>query len=68
VIAVGLVFIIVIRVHLGRWREPLFLLAAVLGEVRIFLGTTLIIDRCRPPIPHLDHAPPHVQVSFLTRR
>jgi undecaprenyl-diphosphatase len=58
VIAVGLVFFIGIRVHLGRWREPLLLLAAVVGEVTMFRGTPLIIDRLRPLVPHLEHAPP----------
>jgi undecaprenyl-diphosphatase len=58
VIAVGLVFFVGMRVHLGRWRESMFLLAALLGEVTIFVCTTLIIDRPRPPVPHLDDAPP----------
>ena len=44
--------------RLGRWRESIFLLAALLGEVTIFVCTTLIIDRPRPPVPHLDDAPP----------
>jgi membrane-associated phospholipid phosphatase len=58
VIGIGLVFFIGMRVHLGRWRESCFLLAAVVGEVLIFVGTTLIIDRHRPAVPHLDSAPP----------
>jgi undecaprenyl-diphosphatase len=58
VIAVGLVFFVAMRIHLHRWRESLFLLAAVAGEVTIFVCTTLVIDRHRPPVPHLDAAPP----------
>lgn len=58
VIAVGLVFFIGMRVHLGRWRESMFLFAAVVGEVSIFVSTTLIINRHRPNVPHLDSAPP----------
>jgi undecaprenyl-diphosphatase len=58
VIAIGLVFFVGIRVRLHRWRESLFLLAAVLGEVTIFICSTLVIDRSRPPVPHLDDAPP----------
>lgn len=58
VIGVGLVFFIGMRVHLGRWRESCFLLAAVAGEVLIFVCTTLVIDRHRPAVPHLDAAPP----------
>ena len=39
-----------------RWREPM--LVAVAGEVAIFLVVTLLVDRQRPPVPHLDKAPP----------
>jgi undecaprenyl-diphosphatase len=58
VIGVGLVFFIGMRLHLGRWRESCFLLAAVAGEVLIFVCTTVVIDRRRPAVPHLDAAPP----------
>ena len=40
VIAVGLVFFVAMRVRLRRWRESMFLLAAVLGEVTIFVCST----------------------------
>jgi membrane-associated phospholipid phosphatase len=58
VVAVGLVFFVGLRVALGRWRESLFLAAALAGEVMIFLGTTVLIDRNRPAVSHLDDAPP----------
>lgn len=58
VIAIGLVFFVVLRLKLHRWRESIFLFAAVVGEVLIFVCTTLIIDRHRPAVPHLDDAPP----------
>jgi membrane-associated phospholipid phosphatase len=58
VIGVGLVFFIGMRIVLGRWRESLFLAVALLGEVTIFVCTTFVIDRSRPPVPHLDGAPP----------
>jgi membrane-associated phospholipid phosphatase len=58
VIAVGVVFFVGLRIALGRWRESLFLAAALAGEVTIFLGTTVLIDRNRPPVAHLDDAPP----------
>ena len=58
VIAVGVVFFVGLRIALGRWRESLFLATALAGEVTIFLGTTVLIDRDRPPVSHLDHAPP----------
>jgi membrane-associated phospholipid phosphatase len=58
VIAVGVVFFVGLRIALGRWRESLFLAAALAGEVTIFLGATVLIDRNRPPVSHLDDAPP----------
>jgi undecaprenyl-diphosphatase len=41
-----------------RWREPLLVAVAVAGEVGIFLLITLLVDRPRPPVRHLDQAPP----------
>jgi membrane-associated phospholipid phosphatase len=41
-----------------RWREPMLVAAAVAGEVTIFLLVTLLVERERPPVPHLDEAPP----------
>jgi membrane-associated phospholipid phosphatase len=41
-----------------RWREPMLVAAAVAGEVAIFLLVTLLVERGRPPVPHLDEAPP----------
>jgi membrane-associated phospholipid phosphatase len=58
VIAIGVVFFILLRLTLHRWRESVFLFAALAGEVLIFVCTTLIIDRHRPAVPHLDDAPP----------
>lgn len=58
VIAVVIVVFIALRLLLGRWRESIFLAVAVIGEVTIFVCTTLIVDRPRPSVPHLDSAPP----------
>lgn len=58
VAAIGLVFFIGMAVHLRRWRESMFLLAALVGEVAIFVCTTLVIHRHRPSVHHLDAAPP----------
>jgi membrane-associated phospholipid phosphatase len=58
VIGVGVVFFIALRMVLGRWRESMFLAAALAGEVTIFVLTALMIDRHRPPVSHLDSAPP----------
>jgi undecaprenyl-diphosphatase len=41
-----------------RWREPMLVAVAVSGEVTIFLLVTLMVGRQRPPVPHLDQAPP----------
>ena len=41
-----------------RWREPMAVAVAVAGEVAIFLVVTLLVDRTRPPVSHLDEAPP----------
>ena len=41
-----------------RWREPMLVAVAVAGEVAIFLVVTLLVDRQRPPVKHLDEAPP----------
>ena len=49
---------VVLRLTLRRWRESLFLGAAVVGEVLIFLVATLLIHRHRPAVPQLDAAPP----------
>lgn len=58
VVAVGLVFFVGLRIGLGRWRESMFMAVALAGEVTIFVATTLVIDRDRPPVSHLDDAPP----------
>lgn len=55
---VGSIVFVAARIVWKRWREPLFLLAAVTGEVVIFLGLTLLVDRNRPKVDHLDIAPP----------
>jgi membrane-associated phospholipid phosphatase len=39
-------------------RLPAFLAVAVVGETALFVLASLVIDRLRPGIPHLDGAPP----------
>jgi membrane-associated phospholipid phosphatase len=39
-------------------RLPLFLALAVTGETLLFLLAEVVLHRVRPPIPHLDAAPP----------
>lgn len=58
VVALGLVAFVLLRWKLGRWRESMFLAISVIGEVTIFVSTTLIVHRPRPSVHRLDGAPP----------
>lgn len=58
VIAVGAAVFVSARLAWKRWRESLFVLAVLVGEVSIFVGVTALVDRNRPPVSHLDAAPP----------
>jgi undecaprenyl-diphosphatase len=58
VIALAILFCVGLRVGLGRWRESWFVAVALAGEACIFGATTLLIDRHRPPVHHLDSSPP----------
>ncbi|MFD9941349.1 phosphatase PAP2 family protein [Nonomuraea sp. NPDC059023] len=49
---------IVFRLALGRWRESVFLVAAVWSQSLVFLATSALVARSRPPVAHLDAAPP----------
>jgi len=57
-IALLLVMVLVLRVWLGRWRESGALVAAIVGELLVFLIVTALVNRPRPDVPHLDAAPP----------
>lgn len=41
-----------------RWTEPALLTGALVLEVAIFTLSSFVVDRPRPPIPHLDPIPP----------
>src|SRR3954469_20775034 len=41
-----------------RWTEPALLAGALALEVSIFLLSSFVVDRHRPPIAHLDPIPP----------
>jgi membrane-associated phospholipid phosphatase len=56
--ALALVAVAVAALVWRRWREPMLVAVAVAGEVAIFLAVTLLVDRQRPPVAHLDEAPP----------
>jgi membrane-associated phospholipid phosphatase len=57
---VGLTAITVVafRAVFHRWRESVILALCVTGQAVIFLVTTMLIDRERPPVRHLDDSPP----------
>ena len=50
-VAVG---VAIVLAWLRRWRSILLLAVVLLGELAVFLTTTALIDRSRPPVPHLD--------------
>jgi undecaprenyl-diphosphatase len=50
-VAVGVAIVLAV---LRRWRSVLVLVVALVGELAVFLTTTALIDRRRPPVPHLD--------------
>ncbi|WP_169950111.1 phosphatase PAP2 family protein [Microbispora sp. H11081] len=58
IIAVTAVMVVVFRLGYGRWRESIFLVAAVCAQSAIFLLATVFAQRNRPEVPHLDPAPP----------
>ncbi|MFI7614677.1 phosphatase PAP2 family protein [Nonomuraea terrae] len=58
IVALTAVTAIVLRLVLRRWRESIFLIAAVWSQSLVFLATTNVVGRHRPPVPHLDEAPP----------
>jgi undecaprenyl-diphosphatase len=58
IIGVTAIVAIILRLTLHRWREPLFLCAAVSAQAIVFFFATLVIDRQRPAVKHLDASPP----------
>ena len=54
-VVVGAAIVVAVAlVLLRRPRSALFLAVALAGEVAVFLTTAAVIDRRRPPVPHLD--------------
>ncbi|MGN9840019.1 phosphatase PAP2 family protein [Nonomuraea sp. H19] len=58
IVALTVIAAIVFRLVYGRWRESIFLVAAVWSQSLIFLATTAHVGRHRPPVQHIDPAPP----------
>jgi undecaprenyl-diphosphatase len=54
VVGVGVVAAAVAGLLFRSWRPALVLAVALGGELAIFLTTTALIDRPRPPVAHLD--------------
>ncbi|MFI1192741.1 phosphatase PAP2 family protein [Micromonospora sp. NPDC020750] len=58
IVLVTAIVAVVLRLVLHRWREPVFLCAAVSAQALVFLLTTMAIDRRRPAVEHMDTSPP----------
>ncbi|MEW2141207.1 phosphatase PAP2 family protein [Micromonospora vinacea] len=58
IVVVTVLVALALRLWLKRWREPLFLCAAVTAQALVFLLTTMAIDRRRPAVEHMDVSPP----------
>ncbi|WP_062349677.1 phosphatase PAP2 family protein [Herbidospora yilanensis] len=52
------IFAIGFRIAYKRWRESVFLIFAVWSQSLIFLASTVVSQRPRPEVAHLDPAPP----------
>jgi PAP2 superfamily len=57
-IAVAAVAFLGLRWWLGRWYESWVVVAAIVGELLIFLAVTAAVHRPRPDVVRLDVAPP----------
>lgn len=58
IVALTAVTAIVFRLVFHRWRESIFLVAAVWSQNLVFLLATVFVERQRPEVRHLDPAPP----------
>jgi undecaprenyl-diphosphatase len=57
-IGVTVIVVLILRWRLHRWRESLIVVAAIGGELLIFLAVTATVHRPRPDVVQLDAAPP----------
>jgi undecaprenyl-diphosphatase len=55
-VIVGAAAVAAVVAHLitRRWRPSLVIVTVLVGEVIIFVLSSIIVDRPRPPVPHLD--------------
>ena len=58
IVGLTVITVVVFRLVFHRWRESVILAICVTGQSVIFLITTILIDRQRPPVHHLDDSPP----------
>ncbi|MFI6325573.1 phosphatase PAP2 family protein [Nonomuraea sp. NPDC050556] len=58
IVALTALTAIAFRLVYKRWRESIFLVAAVWSQSLVFLATTTPVGRHRPEVQHLDPAPP----------
>ena len=57
VIGIAAVAVLILAVF-RYWREIGFLVIALVLEVSVFVTAAFFVDRARPPVVHLDDAPP----------
>ena len=58
VVGVVIVVALAMRLIFGRWAESIIVVTAVLLQAAVFLLTTMVVDRQRPAVEHLDPTPP----------
>jgi membrane-associated phospholipid phosphatase len=58
IIGLTTVTVVAFRLVFHRWRESVILAICVTGQAVIFLVTTMLIDRQRPPVQQIDDSPP----------
>lgn len=58
IVALTAIAALIFRRVFHRWRESVFLVLCVSAQALIFMITTMVIDRKRPPVPRLDDSPP----------
>ena len=56
-IAVTVIAVLFLRWRLGRWYESWIVVAAITGELLVFLAVTATVHRPRPPVQRLDVSP-----------
>ena len=56
-IAVTAIVVLILLKWLHRWYEALVVAVTLILEAMVFITTTFIVGRDRPPVPHLDGSP-----------